>query len=152
MLLKELKDVDTSNFPLGKFIMIIGKNHSIYWNNNLERYDINSSQLHLIFEINRENEINQDKIASRCNLDKGVVARNIQKLEKKGLILREVDEKNRRQNKISLTDEGKKIANKSYKVLNNWENKVLNNKSIDIDVLKENLKEIAIKSIELNQK
>lgn len=151
MLLEELKEIEASDFPIGKLIMIISKNHDSYWNHKLEEYEIKASQLHLLFEINNENEINQDKIANRCNLNKGAVARNIQKLESEELILREVDENNRRQNKISLTNKGKKIVNKSLKALNNWEKEVSNNNSIDIKVLKYNLKEIAIKSIEMNK-
>lgn len=99
MSLEEFKIIDPSNLPVGKLIAIIEKNQVLYLNRKLERFNINSSQLHFLFEISHQKEINQDKIASRCTIDKGTVARSVKKLEDNDLVKREVDEKNRRQKK-----------------------------------------------------
>ena len=115
-------------------------------------FDINASQLHLLFEISHQKEINQEKIAVRCNINKGSVARSIKKLEEKDLITRKTDDENRRQKKISLTEKGVKTLNESIKILSDWEDEVISDNIIEKELLQKALKEIAIKTIELNQK
>ena len=151
MSLEEFKKMDASQFPIGKLISMISRAQEIYLNHQLKNLDINSTQLMLLFEISHQNNLNQEKIASRCNFNKGAVARSIRKLEEKELIIREIDEKNRRQNKISLTPKGEEIIKKGIDVLNIWENEVFNDYLIDETTLKKVLKDIAIRTIELNE-
>ncbi|WP_305512746.1 MULTISPECIES: MarR family transcriptional regulator [unclassified Methanobrevibacter] len=152
MSLEEFKIIDPSNLPVGKLIAIIEKNQVLYLNRQLERFNINSSQLHFLFEISHQKEINQDKIASRCTIDKGTVARSVKKLEDNDLVKREVDEKNRRQKKVSLTNKGEETLNQAIKLLNELEKTVYDNSYIETEDFKKALKEIAIKAIELNDK
>ena len=152
MSLEEFKKIDATKLPIGKLISIIAKNQSLYLNHNLEEFKINSSQLHFLFEISYQKEINQDKIASRCSIDKGSVARSIKKLEDNGLVVRKVDDNNRRQNKVSLTPEGEKTLTESKKKLEEWEDYLFANNTIEKEDLQMLLKEIAVKSIELNEK
>ena len=152
MSLEEFKIIDPSNLPIDKLIAIIEKNQVLYLNRKLERFNINSSQLHFLFEISHQKEINQDKIASRCTIDKGTVARSVKKLEDNDLVKREVDEKNRRQKKVSLTNKGEETLNQAIKLLNELEETVYDNSYIETEDFKKALKEIAIKAIELNDK
>lgn len=152
MSLEEFKIIDPSNLPVGKLIAIIEKNQVLYLNRQLERFNINSSQLHFLFEISHQKKINQDKIASRCTIDKGTVARSVKKLEDNDLVKREVDEKNRRQKKVSLTNKGEETLNQAIKLLNELEKTVYDNSYIETEDFKKALKEIAIKAIELNDK
>lgn len=152
MSLEEFKKIDATKLPIGKLISIIAKNQSLYLNHKLEEFKINSSQLHFLFEISYQKEINQDKIASRCSIDKGSVARSIKKLEDNGLVVRKVDDNNRRQNKVSLTPEGEKTLTESKKKLEEWEDYLFANNTIEKEDLQMLLKEIAVKSIELNEK
>ena len=151
MPLEEFRQMDASLFPIGKLISMISRGQEIYLNHQLKDLDINSTQLQLLFEISHQNNQNQERIASRCNFNKGSVARSIRKLEEKELIIREIDEKNRRQNKVSLTPKGEEIIKKGIDVLNIWENEVFNDYLIDETTLKKVLKDIAIRSIELNE-
>ncbi|MEE0938902.1 MarR family transcriptional regulator [Methanobrevibacter sp.] len=151
MSLEEFKKMDASQFPIGKLISMISRAQEIYLNHQLKNLDINSTQLMLLFEISHQNNLNQEKIASRCNFNKGAVARSIRKLEEKELIIREIDEKNRRQNKISLTPKGEEIIKKGIDVLNIWEDEVFNDYLIDEITLKKVLKDIAVRTIEMNE-
>lgn len=151
MPLEEFRQMDASLFPIGKLISMISRGQEIYLNHQLKDLDINSTQLQLLFEISHQNNLNQERIASRCNFNKGSVARSIRKLEEKELIIREIDEKNRRQNKVSLTPKGEEIIKKGIDVLNIWENEVFNDYLIDETTLKKVLKDIAIRTIELNE-
>ena len=152
MPLEEFKNLDPSSLPIGKLVSIIARNHAVYLNHNLKDFEINATQLLLLFEISHQNNLNQEKIASRCNIDKGTVARSIKKLEEKDLIIREIDSKNRRQNKVSLTSKGKIILNKSIDLFNHWEDEAFkDNDIIERETLQIVLKQIAINAIKLNQ-
>ncbi|WP_405280374.1 MarR family winged helix-turn-helix transcriptional regulator [Methanobrevibacter sp.] len=149
---EEIKQMDATQIPVGKLLYMIGKGYSVYVNRNLEEFGINTTQLHLLFEIAHESNINQEMIATRCNINKGAVARSIRKLEEKGLVKREIDENNRRQNRLSLTKDGEDILIKACGVLRNWEDSViLDDGYIKKELLQKVLKEIAVKTIELNE-
>ena len=151
--LDELKKIDAKTIPVGKLLYMIGKGYYMYINHQIEEFGINTTQLHLLFEISHQSDLNQEKIATRCNINKGAVARSIKKLEDKGLVKREIDENNRRQNKISLTKEGEDILEKSVKILEHWEDEIILEKGyIEKELLQKILKDIAIKTVELNQK
>ena len=149
---EEIKQMDATEIPVGKLLYMIGKGYSVYVNRNLEEFGINTTQLHLLFEIAHESNINQEMIATRCNINKGAVARSIRKLEERGLVKREIDENNRRQNRLSLTKDGEDILIKACGVLRNWEDSViLDDGYIKKELLQKVLKEIAVKTMELNE-
>ena len=152
MSLEEFKKLDASSLPIGKLIIMIARGQTTYLNHKLKDFGINSTQLHLLLEISSQNDLNQDKISSRCNIDKGAVARSIKKLEENGLVLRKIDDDNRRQNKISLTEKGKKTLDEGIDLLNKFEDEVFDEDIIEKSQLQQALKEIAIRTIELNQK
>ena len=149
---EEIKQMDATQIPVGKLLYMIGKGYSVYVNRNLEEFGINTTQLHLLFEIAHESNINQEMIAARCNINKGAVARSIRKLEEKGLVKREIDENNRRQNRLSLTKDGEDILIKACGVLRDWEDSVIfDDGYIKKELLQKVLKEIAVKTMELNE-
>ena len=149
---EEIKQMDATQIPVGKLLYMIGKGYSVYVNRNLEEFGINTTQLHLLFEIAHESNINQEMIATRCNINKGAVARSIRKLEERGLVKREIDENNRRQNILSLNKDGEDVLGKAGKVLADWENSViLDDGYIKKEMLQKVLKEIAVKTMELNE-
>ena len=144
-----LKDFEDTSFTISRLISIISKIQTVYFNRYLEKYNINTTQLHLLFIIYHNRDINQEEIANQCYINKGAVARSIKKLEDKNLITREIDQLNRRQNKISLTGEGEKILNETNDFLNQWEKEVYDENITDKESLEENLKKIAVKSMEI---
>ena len=80
------------------------------------------------------------------------LARALRKLEEQGLVKREVDENNRRQNMLSLTEKGHETLEQAMIILDNWEKEVYKDitaeeKEITHDVLKK----ISLKSFEMNQ-
>ena len=152
MSVEEFKKLDAAEIPIVKLFAIIAKNQTVYLNRHLEEFNINSSQLHFLFEISHQKEINQENIASRCSINKGAVARSIKKLEDNGLVKRRIDDNNRRQNIISLTPKGEEILKKAIAKLDKWESYVFEDNIIDKEMMQISLKEIAIKSMEFNHK
>ncbi|WP_458405520.1 MarR family winged helix-turn-helix transcriptional regulator [Methanobrevibacter sp.] len=152
MSLEEFKQIDAKALPIGKLISIIAKNQTIFLNRHLDNLDINATQLHLLFEISHQSDINQEKIAKRCCINKGAVARSIKKLEEKELIIRKIDDSNRRQNKISLTAKGEKTLKESIDLLHQWEREIYSETVIEKELLQKVLKQMAVKTMEINLK
>jgi DNA-binding MarR family transcriptional regulator len=152
MSLEEFKKADSKEFPIAKLIAMIARGYAIYVNHHLSDYEINATQIQLLYEISNQTDINQEKISQRCNINKGAVARSIKKLEDKGLVARQIDENNRRQNKLSLTEKGEETLAEAFKILDKWENEVILDKGyIEKELLQKILKEIAVKTMELNE-
>ena len=152
MSLEELKRTDASSLPISKLIIMIARGQTTYLNHKLNDWGINSTQLHLLFEISHQNDLNQEKISSRCNINKGAAARSIRKLEEKGLVTRKIDDDNRRQNKVSLTEEGQKTLDASIHYLKTFEEEVFSGDIIEKSEMQKALKDMVIRTIELNQR
>ena len=151
MSFEDFKNADASTLPVGKLIAMIARGYAIYINHNIEEYKISATQLHLLYEISCNADINQEQISLRCNINKGAVARSIKKLEDRGFVERHVDENNRRQNKVSITPKGRQTLEKASEILDRWEDEVIVPEGyIEKELLQQILKEIAIKTIEMN--
>ena len=151
MSLEDFKNTDAADLSVGMLVSMIARGHAIYINHHIADLNINASQVHLLYEVAYHDNINQEQISARCNINKGAVARSIRKLEEKGFIERRVDENNRRQNMISITPKGKETLEKTKEVLEKWENEVILPKGyVEKELLLQILKEIAVKTIELN--
>ena len=152
MSLEELKRTDASILPISKLIIMIARGQTTYLNHKLNDWGINSTQLHLLFEISHHDDLNQEKISSRCNINKGAAARSIRKLEEKGLVTRKIDDDNRRQNKVSLTEKGRKTLDASIHYLKTFEEEVFSGDIIGKSEMQKALKDMVIRTIELNQR
>ena len=152
MSLEELKQTDASSLPISKLIIMIARGQTTYLNHKLNDWGINSTQLHLLFEISHHDDLNQEKISSRCNINKGAAARSIRKLEEKGLVTRKIDDDNRRQNKVSLTEKGQKTLDASIHYLKSFEEEVFSGDIIEKNEMQKALKDMVIRTIELNQR
>ena len=151
MSFEELNRTDAKEIPVGNLLYMIGRGYSMYLNHNIAEFGINTTQLHLLFEISNQSDINQENIAKRCSINKGAVARSIKKLEDNGLVVRQIDENNRRQNKLSLTESGQELINKTIKIFYDWEDSVIiDDGYVEKELLQKELKEIAIRTMKLN--
>lgn len=65
---------------------------------------IEQGQVAFIAELMHSEAVTQDELSCRLHIDKGATARQLARLEKAGLITRTVNEHNRRQNLVSLSD------------------------------------------------
>ena len=140
------------SIPLGKLVGIISRSHYNYLNNKFRDLNINPTQFSFLIEIKYEKNINQHEISKNCSIDKGAVARALRKLEEQGLVIREIDESNRRQNMLSLTEKGHETLNQAMAIIDDWEKEVY--KDITDQERKtahDILKKIALESFKINQ-
>lgn len=67
---------------------------------------------------------NQESIATHLDIDKGAIAKTIAKLEKKGLVAREANPNNRRENKVVLQPAAEEVLSGMYHSYEDFEAKL----------------------------
>ncbi|MDO5849815.1 MAG: MarR family transcriptional regulator [Methanobacteriaceae archaeon] len=149
--IKKIEEMEASEIPLGKLVLIISRSNFYYLKKHLKDLDLKGYQITMLFEIYKGKNLSQHEIGSHYNIDKGVISRTLRKLEEDGLISREIDETNRRRNIVSLTKEGEKAIEEIINIFNKWEDEIYEDIDIEKDVLHEVLKTIAIKSIAMTK-
>ncbi|BDZ68016.1 hypothetical protein GCM10025860_14640 [Methanobacterium ferruginis] len=71
--------------------------------------NLTEGQVPYLMALSKKPGITQDDLAGMFYIDKGTIARSIQKLEDKELVQRVQDPVNRRRYKLSLTEKGEGI-------------------------------------------
>lgn len=96
-------------------MMHIGRLHRATFEKNISNMGIHHSQHHLLMYIANEGEVaTQKQIAEKFRITPAAVARSLKTLEAEGYIERSSIEDDCRCNKISITDKGKDIVQRSH--------------------------------------
>jgi len=75
--------------------------------------------------LTQRSPLNQKEISESMIKDKTAITRAIDDLVGRGMILRQTNPEDRRQNLITLTDEGERMIDKLVQVYLKWEEKML---------------------------
>ena len=136
----ELDDV-----PIGFFFGLVARQYLSFFDKYLCELNINQNQLWILLVLCQEQNISQERIASILRVNGATVTRELEILEKRNLIMRKIDENDRRRKLVSLYDKGFEMLESVQDV--DWENesKLLNYFSIEeLHILKFLLKKIII--------
>lgn len=95
------------NMPTTPFISLIFRKHAKYLNKRMESVNLTFGLYPFLIEIYSNDGISQEDLAKILYLNESTVTRNLEKLEKRGLIVRTP---NKRKKIITITDEGKQVA------------------------------------------
>lgn len=101
-------------------LSIIVRGSHMHSTRKLSDYGINSAEEYILMYLMGHKEQNQDSIAKFFMLDKGSVARSLQKLESKGFILRKINEENQREKVITLTEKALGLKEVLSELLIDW--------------------------------
>ncbi|MDC7238740.1 MAG: MarR family transcriptional regulator, partial [Spirochaetales bacterium] len=94
---------------IGSYVArLFNQSHS-YMKRELKPYNLGPMQLRIIQVLSGDENIKQQELADRLNVDKTSLARTIRKLEENGYILRLKNESDTRAYRISLTGKAKAI-------------------------------------------
>lgn len=126
---------------IGKYISQLYRRGGIFITKRMEKYNIGQGQFMFLLELYIEDGRNQEELSKVLKIDKGTTARAIKKLEEEGYIERFKDEKDKRSNKIYLTQKGRDVKESIFSVLDDWERKMSEH-------LDESEKELMIKLLE----
>ncbi len=109
---------------IGKYISQLYRRGGIFITKRMEKYNIGQGQFMFLLELYIEDGRNQEELSKVLKIDKGTTARAIKKLEEEGYIERFKDEKDKRSNKIYLTQKGRDVKESIFSVLDEWERKM----------------------------
>ena len=101
-------------------LSIIVRGSQVYSTRKLNDYEINSAEEYILMYLMGHSDANQDAIAKFFMLDKGSVARSLQKLESKGFISRKVNDENQREKVITLTKKALNLKDVLSDLLVDW--------------------------------
>ena len=83
----------------------------------MEEFNLTSAHVSCLYYLYKLGPLTSSELCIRCIEDKASISRSLEELEKHGLIFRESQQKKRYNCPLSLTDGGRKIAEKvSYKI------------------------------------
>ncbi|MBC1622821.1 MarR family transcriptional regulator [Listeria welshimeri] len=105
---------------LTKAIAIIHRSESTFKNKKLLKTGLNIGQLRYLWTLYKEDGISQESMAKRFMVDKASVTRHIKRLEELGMIRREMDTKDRRIQRIFVTDTGYQMRDLIEEVTKEW--------------------------------
>jgi len=103
-------------------LSIIVRNSRIFSTRALQEYGLGHPEQMILMFLFQNNNVNQDTIAKKFNIDKGTIAKTCSKLESKGYIERITNPSNQREKLINLCDKGREMFGIMGKVLEDWNN------------------------------
>ena len=143
--------IRTSPFLINHLITL-NKTHDFYMNKHIKNStDILPSQYYMLLFLYYEMGTNQSDIAKACLMDRSGVSRAFKDFEEKGLITREIDEKNKRAYKIALTKKGIETSEFLIKKEKEWDDMICSELNISRDELLDLLSSISMKSLKFNR-
>lgn len=92
----------------------------LFTERKLREYDLSFGEQIIIMFLSTHENVNQDTISKTYMIDKGMVAKTLDKLERKGFVMRKQNPDNKRENIISLEQKGIDILNNMSVILKEW--------------------------------
>jgi DNA-binding MarR family transcriptional regulator len=92
----------------------------MYIDKNLEKYNINGSQIPILIITSEHEGINQNSISKIFNIHRANITRSVKKLEQEGYIIRKKDKNDHRNYNLFLTKKAKEREPEFKKIFHNW--------------------------------
>ncbi len=105
---------------MGKWISILYRTGQAYFDKSFADYGIGNKHYRYLLFLYRQEGVTQDIMSKYFYVDKATTARAILALEEQGYIFRQVDLKDKRANKVFLTEKGRAMEPVIRAVLNDW--------------------------------
>ncbi len=99
---------------------IIVRSFRNFTEKKLREFDLTHGEQVIIMFLSSHENVNQDTISKTYMIDKGMVAKTLNKLEQKGCILRQQNPENKRENIITLTQKGVDMLINMHAIYKEW--------------------------------
>ena len=113
------------NAPLTPWICFISRLSMRHVGGEMSRMGYGHGQFFLLSELYEEEGLSQDELSRRVGVDKSNTSRALAKLEKFGLIRREIDPENHKIKKVFLRSKAWKVREEFKKVQRRWNAELL---------------------------
>jgi len=147
--IKNMNNMNNMSYYLNCYVSILNKSHQTFINPYLKENNISYNQYELILHTYHAEGSIQGNIASACGTDKCGASRSLRILEDKKLIIKKIDDNNRRSYKLFLTEKGKRIVEAIIEKEIEWEDYICEKINIEKEELFEILNKACISSLEL---
>ena len=107
-----------SDIPTSPLVSLIHRKQTTYINDKLKDVNLSSGLYPLLINAYKNEGISQEELAKRIHVNESTVTRNLDKLEKKGLITKTPE---KRKKIIQVTQEGRRIAQKVLDYDEKWD-------------------------------
>lgn len=131
-----------SDIPISPLVSLLNRKQTKFINDKLKDVDLSSGLYPILIKSYKNEGISQEELADELHVNESTITRNLDKLEKKGLIKKTPQ---KRKKIINLTNEGRKIAQNVMDIDDLWDKKI---KTIINDEEYINLKNTLIKICE----
>lgn len=137
---KQIVSEDSIGFMLGQTYRKI-----VYLlSSRLKEFDITTEQFSLLYQLDKQDGINQKELAHRTSKDQPTTTRILDALYKKGLIQKKTSENDRRAFLLFLTDAGKEMVKQTLPIEQQTIQEVLHNISdADLAFMKQLLQQMS---------
>lgn len=112
------------DIPTSPLVSLLHRKQTAYLNDKLKYVDLSSGLYPILIKVYRNEKISQEELASVLHVNESTVTRNLDKLEKKGLITKTPE---KRKKIISVTQKGAEIAQKVMDFDEKWDDKIKKN-------------------------
>lgn len=148
----EYDDIIKESPFLINHLITLSKTHDFYINKHIKNStEILPSQYYMLLFLYYEMGHTQSDIAKACLMDRSGVSRAFKDFEEKGLIIRKIDENNKRAYKITLTEKGIETAEFLIQKEKEWDDMICEELDISRDETLELLSRISLKSLMFNR-
>lgn len=112
---------------LRKWVSVQYRQFQIFMSNNLKDLDITVAEYYFLIAMYDNCNVSQDDLCKMLIIDKAATARSIKSLEEKEYIIRKKDEKDKRTNRIELTNKAIQLKERLLSYNSEWGNIVSEN-------------------------
>ena len=117
-----------SDIPTSPLVSLLYRKQTTYINDKLKDTNLSSGLYPVLIKAYKNKNISQSELADELHVNESTITRNLNKLEKKGLITKTPQ---KRKKIISVTDNGKKTAQKIIDYDDKWDDMIKNNLTED---------------------
>ncbi|KZX16256.1 MarR family winged helix-turn-helix transcriptional regulator [Methanobrevibacter curvatus] len=118
---KKIENLDIENMPISEIIDIINKTHKLFVAHKVKELKINLFDVPLITELKKKDKVNLDEIVNENNFSIEESISKIKYLENENLVEMKMSSENNQVLTVSLTEKGKKTADKINSIEKEWE-------------------------------
>jgi DNA-binding MarR family transcriptional regulator len=107
-----------NDMPTSPLVSLLYRKQTSYLNDKLKDVNLSSGLYPLLIKAYKNKAISQEELAGKLHVNESTVTRNLDKLEKKGLIVKTPE---KRKKIVNVTAEGAKIAQKIMDYDEKWD-------------------------------
>lgn len=109
------------NIPTSPLVSLLYRKQTTYINGQLKDVSLSSGLYPVLINAYKNEGISQEELAKKLHVNESTVTRNLDKLEKKGLIMKTPE---KRKKIINVTSKGGKIAQKVLNYDEKWDDMI----------------------------